>query len=161
MKIRPLQKEDWEAVRRIYQEGMDTGLATLEVQAPDWANWNAKFLEKCRLVVEENNQVIAWATLSEVSKRYVYRGVAEVTIYVSLEHLGKGVGTLLLKALVEASEKENFWTLQSVIFPENVASIRLHERFGFRIVGKRERIAQRHGKWMDTVLMERRSNLIN
>jgi L-amino acid N-acyltransferase YncA len=99
--------------------------------------------------------------LSPVSKRYVYRGVAEVTIYRDLNFGKKGIGSLLMSALIKCSEKNKFWTLQSSIFPENKASLRLHEKFGFRIVGKRERIAQRDGKWIDTVFMERRSSFVD
>lgn len=160
MKIRPLQKEDWEAVRRIYQEGMDTGIATFETQCPDWETWDSKFLQKCRIIVEENNQVLGWAALSPTSKRSVYKGVVEVTIYIDLNQTGKGIGTKLIKALVEASEAAGFWTLQSSILSENKPSIQLHLKAGFRILGTRERIAKRDGIWKDTVFMERRSALI-
>lgn len=161
MRIRPLQKEDWPSVQLIYQEGMDTGKATFETQVPSWELWNKKFLPVCRLVVEHENQILGWAVLSAVSSRYVYRGVAEVTIYRKLTSNLKGIGSLLLDALIKASEKENFWTLQSIIFAENETSIYLHKKFGFRVVGRRERIAQRDGKWKDTILMERRSGVID
>ena len=160
MKFRPLQKEDWPTVRKIYREGMDTGMATFETEVPDWETWDMKFLKKCRLVAENENGVVGWAVLSPASKRYVYRGVAEVSIYIDLNSSGKGIGSALLNALIKASEEENFWTLQSVIFSENQVSIHLHEKYGFRIVGIRERIAQRNGVWTDTVLMERRSKNI-
>lgn len=161
MKIRPLQKQDWESVRKIYQAGINTGMATFETQVPDWETWDDKFLKRCRLVVEEKEQVIGWAVLSAVSKRLVYRGVAEVSIYVDLKCTQKGIGSVLMESLVKASEEENFWTLQSTIFPENIASVRIHEKFGFRIVGRREKIAKRDGKWKDTILLERRSDLIH
>lgn len=161
MKIRPLQPEDWPSVRKIYQEGIETGFATFETETPDWETWNNKFILACRLILEYNDRVNGWAVLSPVSKRYVYRGVAEVTIYRDLNFGKKGIGSLLMSALIKCSEKNKFWTLQSSIFPENKASLRLHEKFGFRIVGKRERIAQRDGKWIDTVFMERRSSFVD
>jgi len=161
MKVRPFEKRDWGTVREIYQDGIETGLATFETQAPDWETWDNKFLKKCRLIVEEKKQVIGWAVLSAVSKRAVYRGVAEVSIYVDLKCTQKGIGSVLMENLIKISEAENFWTLQSTIFPENKSSIRVHEKFGFRKVGRRERIAMRDGKWKDTLLFERRSNLIN
>ena len=161
MIVRPLKKEDWPIVRDIYQAGIDTGMATFETQVPDWETWDNKFLKKCRLVAEENKEVKGWAVLSSVSKRKVYRGVAEVSIYVDLKCTQKGIGSVLMRELIQASENENYWTLQSTIFPENKASIRVHEKFGFRIVGRRERIAERNGKWKDTILLERRSNLIS
>lgn len=157
MKIRPLFLTDWETVSHIYKEGMETGIATFETQVPDWKTWNAKFLSECRLVAEENNKVLGWAVLSPTSKRSVYKGVAEVTIYVDQKCTHQGIGSVLLKALIEESEQKGFWTLQSIIFVKNKGSIRLHEKLGFRVVGIRERIAQRNGTWYDTVLMERRS----
>lgn len=161
MRIRPLQKADWPSVQLIYQEGMDTGIATFETQVPSWESWNKKFLSSCRLVIEHEDQILGWAVLSAVSNREVYRGVAEVTIYRKLTSNLKGIGSLLLNALIKASEQEKFWTLQSTIFAENEVSIQLHKKFGFRMVGRRERIAQRDGKWKDTILMERRSSVIN
>lgn len=124
---------------------------------PDWSRWDASHHRSCRLVVEEDGEVLGWAALSPVSRRAVYRGVAEVSIYVAPEARGRGLGTELLESLVESSEKEGFWTLQTSIFPENESSIALHAKAGFRVVGSRERIAAHHGCWRDTVLMERRS----
>jgi L-amino acid N-acyltransferase YncA len=153
----PLTFDDWPAVREIYQDGIDTGDATFETAAPDWEAWDAKHLASCRLVVREGSQVLGWAALSPVSARPVYRGVAEVSVYVSGRARGRGIGSMLLNQLVAASEEHGIWTLQASIFPENRASIALHQRAGFRIVGTRERIACREGRWRDTVLMERRS----
>lgn len=161
MKIRPLEKKDWQTVQRIYQEGIDTGIATFETQCPNWEKWNTKFLKECRIVIEENGNVIGWAALSPTSTRAVYKGVAEVTIYIDLKQSGKGVGTKLMMALVAVSEEAGFWTLQSSIFSENKPSIQLHLKAGFRILGTRERIAKRDGIWKDTLFLERRSNLIN
>lgn len=155
--IRPMLESDWPAVARVYREGIETGNATFETEVPDWAAWDAGHLEPCRLVVEVDGEVMGWAALSPVSKRDVYRGVAEHSIYVGPEARGKGVSAELLAALVEASEDAGFWTLQTAIFPENRASIALHTRLGFRVVGTRERIGSHHGQWRDTVLMERRS----
>lgn len=160
MKVRPLIQSDWDAVRNIYKDGIDTGIATFETQVPDWKAWDAKFLKKCRLVAEEKGKVLGWAVLSPTSKRWVYRGVAEVTIYVDTKCTQKGIGSVLMASLIKVSEKEKFWTLQSVIFAENKISIHLHEKFDFRIVGIREKIAQRDGIWKDTVLMERRSKKV-
>jgi L-amino acid N-acyltransferase YncA len=161
MKIRPFQKKDWLSVRRIYEEGIDTGFATFETEVPTWETWDAKFLATCRLVLEHENRILGWAVLSAASKRYAYRGVAEVTIYRDLKCIQKGIGSVLMAALIGASEKEKFWTLQSSIFPENKPSLHLHEKFGFRVIGRRERIAQINGKWNDTIIMERRSFVDN
>lgn len=155
--IRPMTESDWPAVARIYGEGIQTGDATFETDVPKWREWDLAHVEECRLVVEMDGEVVAWAALSPVSRRAVYRGVAEHSIYVGTEARGQGVGAYLLAALVKASEDAGFWTLQTAIFPENEASITLHEGLGFRVVGTRERIGSHHGKWRDTVLMERRS----
>jgi L-amino acid N-acyltransferase YncA len=155
--IRPLLPPDWPDVARIYMEGIETGNATFETSVPEWPQWDAGHLEACRLVYELDGRIEAWAALSAVSKRDVYRGVAEHSIYVSQDARGRGVGSGLLKGLVTASEEAGFWTLQTAIFPENQASISLHTRHGFRVVGTRERIGSHHGRWRDVVLMERRS----
>lgn len=148
---------DWPAVAEIYREGIETGQATFETELPTWEQWDSSHLADCRLVCEVEGTVMAWAALSPVSKRPVYRGVAEHSIYVASIVRGKGIGALLLDALVSASEQAGVWTLQTAIFPENTASIRLHSRAGFRVVGTRERIGAHHGRWRDTVMMERRS----
>lgn len=151
---------DWPAVGRIYRDGIETGHATFETDVPDWPTWDAGHLDPCRLVVDRDDQVVAWAALSPVSSRPVYRGVAEHSIYVAPEARGEGIGAELLAALVEASEEAGFWTLQTAIFPENQASITLHTRLGFRIIGTRERVGFHHGRWRDTVLLERRSQRV-
>lgn len=148
---------DWAVVARIYEEGIQTGNATFETEVPQWEEWDAGHLEVCRLVMEEDGVIVGWAALSAVSRREVYRGVAEHSIYVADSARGRGVGTELLGALVADSEEAGFWTLQTAIFPENEASIGLHERHGFRVVGVRERLGRHHGRWRDVVLMERRS----
>lgn len=154
--IAPMNAEHWQAVRCIYMEGIATGNATFEKSAPDWNQWDEAHLRSCRLVALFDDQVIGWAALSSVSRRPVYAGVAEVSVYVSETAREKGVGSALLSALVKTSEQEGMWTLQAGIFPENEASIRLHERAGFRIVGIRDRLGYMDGRWRDVVLMERR-----
>jgi L-amino acid N-acyltransferase YncA len=156
--IRPMLESDWPAVARIYREGIQTGLATFETEVPDWNDWDIGHHRRCRLVADVDGQVVAWAALGPVSRRHVYRGVAELSIYVAEQSRGNGVGSRLLAAVVSESETEGFWTVQAGIFPENEASIRLHERLGFRIVGVRERIGELDGVWRDVVFMERRSS---
>ncbi|MEQ8334696.1 N-acetyltransferase family protein [Nisaea sp.] len=160
--LRPMQAGDANPVLAIYQAGIDTGHATFEAQAPDWPTFDAKYLPDCRLVAVAGDAVAGWVGLTPVSSRAVYRGVAEHSIYIAPEARGMGIGRTLLAALVAQSEQAGFWTLQTSIFPENEASIRLHADYGFRVVGKRERIAQMTygpmaGQWRDTTIMERRS----
>lgn len=161
MSIVPMLPIHWPAVERIYQDGIDTQQATFETQTPSWEDWDLAHLNHSRLVaLNPENQVIGWAALSPVSKRSVYRGVAEVGIYVSTQHLGQGIGIALMHALITAAETNEIWTLQAVTFPENKASVGLHKKLGFRLVGHREKIAKQHGVWRDTVLLERRSKAI-
>jgi phosphinothricin acetyltransferase len=155
-----MRPEDWPAVRAIYLEGIATGNATFERAAPEWEKWNAGHFPDPRLVARSAGNVFGWAALSAVSSRPVYAGVAEVIIYVAESARGRGVGRKLMAELIAASEAEGIWTLQAGIFPENVASIALHERAGFRRVGVRERLGQMDGRWRDVVLMERRSSTI-
>lgn len=159
MAIRAMAPEDWPRVAEIYQAGIDTGLATLTTTCPPYEAWDAAHLAAPRLVlVDDAGDVAAWAALSPVSARAVYAGVAEVSIYVDPLMGGRGVGTRLLSALVDASEAAGLWTLQSVIIRENEASLRLHARCGFRMVGTREKLGRdRYGVWRDLVLLERRS----
>ena len=148
--------DDWERVRSIYLEGIRGGNATFETDAPSWEKWDEGHLPIGRLVMRDEAEVLGWAALSPVSKRAVYRGVVEVTVYVAECDRGKGIGRALLEALIAESEKNGIWTLQASIFPENTASIELHLRCGFREVGRRERIAMLNGVWRDTLLFERR-----
>jgi phosphinothricin acetyltransferase len=157
LSIEHLQAADWPAVRAIYLEGIATGNATFEQDAPDWDKWDAGKLAACRLVARLNGEIAGWAALSPVSARAVYRGVVEVSVYVASRARRKGLGRELLDRLISESEAEGLWTLQAGIFPENTPSIRLHERAGFRVVGTRERIGEMKGVWRDVVLMERRS----
>ena len=159
--IAEMRERDWEHVRAIYVEGIATGHATFEREAPpSWESWEASHLPQCRLVARSGEMVKGWAALSRVSSRCVYSGVAEVSVYVGERFRGEGIGRALLEALVKTSEEAGIWTLQAGIFPENAASVRLHERCGFRQVGRRERIGEMNGVWRDTLLLERRSPLV-
>ncbi|MFL6212104.1 MAG: GNAT family N-acetyltransferase [Pyrinomonadaceae bacterium] len=158
--IEDMKPADWPRVRAIYLEGVATGQATFEQTAPEWAAWDAARLSAPRLVARIAGEVAGWAALSPVSARAVYAGVAEVGIYISAAHRGRGVGRTLLMALIAASERGGIWTLQAGIFPENEASVRLHKACGFRAVGRRERIGQMQGVWRDTLLLERRSRTV-
>lgn len=160
MQILPLHKEHWPRVRAIYAEGIATGQATFLSTVPDWSEWDEGHLAHSRIVAMLGGEVVGWAALSTVSRRPHYRGVAEVSVYVAEEARGKGIGKALLTELVRLSEAAGIWTLQSSIFPENTASVRLHERHGFRLMGRRERIAQDKGVWRDTIIMERRSKTV-
>lgn len=158
--IESMTPAHWPDVARIYQEGIDTGMATFENSVPSWEDWDRNHLKSCRLVSKMGPTVLGWAALSPVSSRCVYGGVAEVSVYIGSDHRGKGVGISLLQKLILESEKEGYWTLQSGIFPENTASINMHEKAGFRKIGYRERIAKNNGQWKDNVLMERRSGIV-
>jgi L-amino acid N-acyltransferase YncA len=157
--IGQMVEQDWPAVRAIYTEGIHTGNATFEKSPPEWASWDASHLRVCRLVARSGDRVLGWAALSPVSDRCVYAGVAEVSVYVDSRARGQGIGTMLLASLVEAAERAGIWTLQAGIFPENVPSVELHKRNGFRIVGTREKLGSMDGRWRDVLLMERRSTV--
>lgn len=157
MNIIPWKAQFAKAIREIYQHGIDTGNATFETSVPEWKKINEKFLPHSRLLAIEEKQVLGWAAIVAASTRTCYSGVAELTIYVHKDHHGKGIGKQLLNQLIVESEKNGIWTLLSVIHQENKASIHLHEQCGFRIIGYRERIAQLHGIWRTTVMMEKRS----
>ena len=157
--VRAMTPGDWPRVRAIYAEGIATGHATFETAPPEWDAWDAGHLPVCRFVYEEAGAVNGWAALLAESKRRVYSGVAEVSVYVSTAAQGRGVGTRLLEELVRSSEADGFWTLQAGIFPENEASLAVHRRCGFREVGRRERIGALHGLWRDVLLLERRSRI--
>lgn len=155
-----LTVDDWEQVRAIYLEGIESGQATFETTAPTWEQFDASHLRECRLAARAQNEIIGWAVLSPVSRRKAYEGVAEVSVYVAKSHRGRGAGKTLLENIIIISERCGIWTLQGATFPENAASLRLQERCGFRVVGRRERIARRHGIWRDTIITERRSRLV-
>jgi phosphinothricin acetyltransferase len=157
--IEAMTADDWPAVRAIYEEGLATGVGSFEIAAPSWEQWNRARLPHSRLVARED-AVLGWAALSPVSQRACYAGVAEVTLYVAGAARGRGVGHALLDALIVSAEANGIWTLQGATFPENTASLALQARCGFRIIGRRERIAKRDGVWRDTILTERRSRKI-
>jgi L-amino acid N-acyltransferase YncA len=160
MEIISMLPEHWEDVKRIYEEGIATGNATFQTTAPSWDEWDKAHAANPRLVALENNKVLGWAAITPVSGRCVYAGVGEVSVYVSAAARGQGLGKKLLTALIAKSEKQNFWTLQAGIFPENISSLAIHEACGFRVIGTRERIGQMNGIWRDTVLLEKRSTAI-
>ncbi|WP_366249333.1 N-acetyltransferase family protein [Terribacillus aidingensis] len=154
--VRELDKNDWERVRDIYKIGIDSENATFETDAPDWDYWNNSKLSFGRLVAEIEEKIAGWVALSPYSSRQVYSGVAEVGIYVDPEFQGNGIGSALLETVLSVCEKEGLWTVQASIFPENAASLALHQKFGFRVVGRREKIAQLNHKWRDVMLLEKR-----
>lgn len=171
--IMPMPPELWPVVQQIYREGISTGNATFETAVPDWEKWDLSHRQDCRLVAlepfEDDGElvvplekvtVIGWAALSPVSAREVYRGVAEVSVYVATAARGRGVGRALLEPLIHESEKNGVWTLQAGIFPENSASIALHKSCGFREVGVRRRIGKLGDTWRDVLLLERRSSTV-
>jgi len=155
-----MRDDDWAQVEAVYHDGICTGNATFETETPAWQEWDARHHRFSRLVARIGNDVLGWAALSPVSTRRVYAGVAEVSVYIASRARGHGLGKRLLQALIESAEQNGIWTLQAGIFPENAASIRLHEVCGFRTVGRRERIGCLHGVWRDTVLMEYRSSAV-
>lgn len=157
MEFREMVDSDWAVVADIYRQGIETGNATFDPNVPTWQSWSDSHLQKCRIVTTLNSEVVAWAALSAVSGRCVFAGVAEVSIYVSQHHFGKCIGTRLLEKLVGESEQNGIWTLQSGIFPENIGSIKIHEKNGFEKVGIRKKIGKMEDRWRDIVLMERRS----
>jgi phosphinothricin acetyltransferase len=159
IKIRKFIINDWKHISEIYRQGIETGNATFETAVPSWVEWDRSHLNSCRLIAEADKEVLGWAALSPVSQRDVYKGVADISLYVSHSHKMKGIGRKLLAALIEESEKRGIWTLQASIFPKNTASIRLHLSCGFRKVGLREKIGKLGGKWKDTLIFERRSKI--
>ena len=160
MEIRRLNKEDYDQVAEIYLQGIRSGHATFETQAPSWEHWVASHIMECSLAIIDSNKIAGWASLGTVSNRQAYRGVAEVSIYISNENKGKGFGQELLEKLVLESEKHGIWTLFASIFPENLGSIKLHKKMGFREIGYREKIAHMNGVWRNTIIMERRSESV-
>lgn len=160
MDFRKLEKKDWNQVSEIYKQGIETKNATFQLEIPNWIDWDNAHLQSCRIVAEINNTIVGWFALSPVSSRCVYGGVAEVSVYVANDFSGQQIGTKLLEKLILESEKNGIWTLQSGIFPENIGSLKIHKKLGFREVGYRERIGKMEGVWRNTILLERRSNKI-
>lgn len=161
IKIRSLTSEDYLMISKIYELGIQSGNATFETKAPAWAEWDQSHLATCRFIaIDELGNGLGWAALTPVSGRCVYSGVAEVSVYVHPDSQGRGIGKMLLNELIEASEKQNIWTLQAGIFPENTASLKIHEQCGFRQIGYHEKIGKMKNVWRDTVLLERRSKVV-
>ena len=158
--VRAMTADDADAVLRIYQAGMDGGLASFETTAPAWEVFDAGRLPDHRFVAELDGKVAGWAAVSRVSMRAVYAGVVEHSVYVDPAARGRGVGLALLEALLASTDAAGIWTVQSAVFPDNTASLRLHQRAGFRVIGTRERISRRRGRWCDTILIERRSPVV-
>lgn len=156
-----IHKEHYPEVAAIYKEGIDTNMATFETVVPDWKTWNNKFLPFSKIAIIKDDKIVAWAALSPTSKREVYKGVAEVSIYVKASERGKGLGEILLNRLIKVSEQNNIWSLQASIFRENEASIHIHKKCGFRVIGFKEKIAKLKNIWKDNVMLERRSRLTN
>ncbi|MFL6035508.1 MAG: GNAT family N-acetyltransferase [Gaiellaceae bacterium] len=156
--VRDLRPDDWAEVAAIYRDGMRGGMATFETEVPRWGAWHEA--HPLRVVAEFDERIVGWAALAHTSARWAYRGVGESSVYIARDERGKGVGRSLMEALIAKSEQAGFWTLQASIFPENEASLKLHSRVGFRVVGVQKQIAKRDGLWRDTVLMERRSEVI-
>ena len=152
--------DDWKNVSEIYRQGIETGNATFQQEIPTYTDWDNGHLKNCRIVEIKDNEVAGWAELTPVSGRCVYAGVAEVSVYVADKNRGHKIGHKLLEKLIIESENEKLWTLQAGIFPENIASLKIHEALGFRKIGHRERIGQMNGIWRDIILLERRSKLI-
>ena len=159
MIITELNNIHYNSVKNIYMEGIATGHATFQTEAPTWEEWNKGHLLHSRFIAIDNEVIMGWAALLPVSGRPVYDGVAEVSIYIGSAYRGKGIGNTLMNELISSSEQKGIWTLQAGVFPENKASLQLHENNGFRIIGKREKIGKMDNVWRDTVLLERRSKI--
>jgi L-amino acid N-acyltransferase YncA len=157
--VRVMKYTDARYVLEIYRFGLETRNATFETSVPDWNKWDSRHLPHSRFVFERDGFILGWAALSPVSGRAAYKGVAELSIYTDTQYLGQGIGSELMKEIIRSSEENGIWTLFSSVFPENIATLKLHDKFGFRVIGKRERIAQLDGIWRDTLMLERRSRV--
>lgn len=159
--LEEMKPKDWEAVAQIYKEGIETNLATFQTEVPTWEEWDKSHFSICRYVAKEGDIIHGWIALSPTSSRWVYRGVAEISVYVADRSKGNGIGTFLLNKAIEESEKVGIWTLQSSVIKENIGSINLHKKCGFREIGVREKVAKMINlKWMDVVILERRSKIV-
>lgn len=159
--IRDMKSDDWNSVKAIYEQGIDTGFSTFNQHVPSYEQWNTEHIKDCRFVYVKDNIIVGWIAARPISNRYCYRGVIEVSIYVDTTYRGGGIGTALLKKMCEASEQKGYWSLQSSIMSVNIASIALHKKCGFREIGYRERIARdRFGNWENLTLLERRNNIM-
>lgn len=159
--IRDMTFTDQTRVIEIYKMGIDTLNATFETEVPSWFDWDNKHLSHSRFVYIDNEKVLGWVALSAVSARPAYNGVAEISIYIDTDYRAKGIGSQLMEMVIQSSEEHGIWTLNSSVFPENAATLKLHEKFGFRIIGFKEKVARLDGKWRSTILLERRSKCPN
>ena len=155
-----IHKENYQQVAAIYREGIATNIATFETEVPDWETWNNKYFTFCRIAIADKSKILVWASLSAVSKREVYKGVAEVSVYVKASERGKGLGEKMLLKLISESEENNIWSLQASIFRQNKASLHIHKKCGFREIGYKEKIAKQNNVWQDNILLERRSSVV-
>lgn len=160
VRIDQMTEQSWADVARIYESGIATKNATFQTEAPDWESWDSAHRKDCRLIAVMDHKIIGWAALSNVSSRCVYSGVAEVSLYVDSDYRGQGIGDQLMDALIRESELNGIWTLQAGIFPENIGSLRLHHKHGFRTIGLKERIGKMDKIWRDVALLERRSQVV-
>ena len=158
LSVRDLRPDDWPEVAAIYRDGMRSGLATFETEVPSWDQWMTG--HPLRVVAELDETIVGWAAAGPTSSRWVYRGVYESSVYVARDRQGKGIGKELMERLITDSESAGIWTLQTSIFPENEASLKLHQALGFRVIGVRQRVGKRDGLWRGTVLLERRSEVV-
>jgi len=161
VRITKLGSRAWPEVSRIYTEGIATGDATFETEVPGWDRWDASHLREHRFIALHKDNVLGWVAAARVSDRCVYAGVVEHSVYVAANERGKGVGRRLLERFILSTEAAGIWTIQTGIFPENEASLALHERVGFRIVGRRERLGKHNGVWRDVLMLERRSGAVD
>jgi L-amino acid N-acyltransferase YncA len=159
--VEELLSKHWPGVAGVYEEGIATGHATFETEVPTWAAWDSSHLPEHRLVALRDGEVVGWAAVSPVSDRCVYGGVVENSVYVAEATRGQGIGQRLLEQLIASTEAAGIWTIQTGIFPENEGSIRLHERVGFEVVGRRKRLGRLRGEWRDVLLLERRSETVD
>jgi L-amino acid N-acyltransferase YncA len=157
--IREMTESDSAAVLEIYRMGIETKNATFEKEVPSWTDWSTGHLNHSKFVALIDKEITGWVALSPVSKREAYRGVSEISIYIHRDHWGKGIASALMEKVIDSSEKNGIWTLFAVVFPENRASLLLHEKHGFRIIGRREKISKIDGIWRDTIMLERRSKI--
>lgn len=158
--INEMIPSDWGQVKEIFMEGILTANATFRTEAPTWDEWDKGHLKNCRFVAKQNGEVVGWVALTPISSMLAFSGVVEVSIYISASAAGMGVGSRLLQQVIDSSEQNKIWTIQAMIFPENIASINLHRKFGFEEVGTRKQMGRLNGVWRDVVLLERRSNKV-
>lgn len=160
IQVRSIDVSNFHEVQTIYQHGLDTRNATFETNIPTWEKWDASHLTHSRIGIYYQDKMVGWGSLTKVSDRCVYEGVAEISVYIHKDFWGRGIGTIVMNQLIEESERNGIWSLMSGVFPENESSIQLHLKHNFRIIGTRERIAKLDNQWRNTVLLQRRSDVV-